>query len=439
MPKHVPSTSLPAQADMQDPDLGDIDVGDADTGAEIVNSLTTAAIQHARQTIQAMNSYSGTIDQARESLMGAGIHPQVSDPSTLTTPLIPQEEAQISVDPEAQEELIAAPANAADDNVDVILDNPTDAATDGWDIEDPLDPQEQEDFALDGRDQTQEVETRHVDATQDQQYYYNDQQDQGWERVLTTHLGTLYDGLKAAFDQVLADNHEIKSILAQHQSDVRMIRDEQVRLFSAISDTRSQLTAMQSVSAANQYDLSEIKEELSICTAGFSKINSALLQMNSISIPIGKLPTTTGYQSSVSAPSTSAGVGGKTTPIAYGDEQLAENLKRAHFPSDKIPIICALLNNRTVKSFSCLLPQLNSKATVSHDAARQLIEMPLIQNKEDLLKACKAISELLNLRVGDQDRIEAPIVPIPADNISREAATLVKSSRIKKNANPFAK
>lgn len=415
------------------------DVSDLDASVDFVNSLSEAAVKNAKDTIASLQSFSGTIAQARDELMSNKVHPIITDPDRLNAPLIHQSDTLIATDEGAREELAAARQDHSDISDDIILEDPVEAGPHDWALEDPT---------FSGEDPYEVLEPQEILPIAPHHLTTVDppmsapietEISSDWENTLTGHLGTLYDGMTKGINQVLADNHEIKAMLAQHQSDVRMMKDEQVRLFSTLSDIKAQLTAMQGVQTAIQYDLVEMKEELSICTAGFSKINSALLQMNSLSVPMGKLPVGSGYKTSAPTLTNDQILEGKTTPIAYGDAQLTENLIKIGFPTGKVPLIRALLNNRTVKSFSCLLPQMNSNATVSHEAAKMLIEMPFIQNKEELLKACKCVTALLEYKeVMPGPSSASSSHPTDPQNIA-VAAPVLKSTRIKKSNNPFAK
>lgn len=261
------------------------------------------------------------------------------------------------------------------------------------------------------------------------------------EQFFMRNFSLLYTSLKQGIDATMASSMEIKSLLLGLTSEIKLVRDEQIKVGSRLGDLSSQLEVLQKQTQEGQFDLQEVRQEISICTASFSKINSALLQMNAANIPQGALPNIANYHFESNPTLASAKEKIRTTPLAYTREKLGDLLKKTSMPADKVDIMVTMLENRTARSFSMLLPQLNQYTSVSDDDARQLIQMVDIKTPEDLKKAFTHLYNLLN-KPGQSDITAPPVDPLidirPSEQVIQNTRTpRIASTRVKKCENPF--
>lgn len=262
-----------------------------------------------------------------------------------------------------------------------------------------------------------------------------------FEQFFMKNFSLLYTSLKQGIDATMGCSLEVKSLLLGLTSEVKLIRDEQIKIVSRLGEVSTQLETLQKVTQEGQFDLQEVRQEVSICTAGFSKINSALLQMNTMGVPQGALPSAANYHFESNPTVASVKEKTRTTPLSYSREKLIDLLKQVSMPVDKIDIMVSLLENRTARSFAMLLPQLNIYANVSDEPAKQLIQMTDIKTPEELKQAFSYLHALLSKQGLPIHEASASLYPAPLQPSECAAqpplAARVASTRVKKCENPF--
>lgn len=237
-----------------------------------------------------------------------------------------------------------------------------------------------------------------------------------WERTLVRHMSTLYSSLKQGIDTVQSTNQELRAIIIDQHADIKGIKEEQRRLGSVLQDIASQLEKIQSSTLDVSYDLQDVKQEVSICTAGFIKINSALLQLNMVGVPQGKIPTLQNYKFESNPTVASTKEDMRSTPTKYTRSKLQELMTGVAMPASKIPIMITMLENRTPRVFSMCLPQLNPHAKLSDSSAKDLINMTKIDNKDELQLAFSCLRDLLQKTDEAGTSSTQDPVPTPSPN-----------------------
>lgn len=274
------------------------------------------------------------------------------------------------------------------------------------------------------------------------EYHDSPQSTQGydnWEKTLVSHLSTLYTSLKVGLDAVHAQNMELKEVIQAQHAELKIIREEQSRLGTMIGETQTRLQALHSLTVEGQSELLDMKREFSLCTASFSKINSALEHMNKSGLPIGKLPSPSQYVGGLGIPAESPlDEPLITTPIAYSREKLREFMIKCSFPPSKMDVMIKLLENRTPKMFAMLLPQLNPNATVSGESAQRLLALAKISEAAEIKQALACLRALIT--EGGSSGVSTTLdnTGPPSQGESTHTVTAKQVSRVIKCENPFA-
>lgn len=403
-----------------------------------VSNLTNSQMAEAQRVIDVLSNHDGSIEQARDMLISRSAHPS-STATVVTVPRNPPVMDDIS--PLVKEErLILEMENPqAVDPVEFVLTAPVSMGVEmDWEPDNVISSEEHPD----DEEEHERVVRPTTPAPVAQPAPVPDRASPSTlDALLSHHLSTFYASITPGIDTLLKDTHEVRKTLVLVQSEIRAIRDEQSRLGSVLQDVNLRLDTMHGDNNATQRELIEMKGEISICTASFTKINSALLQMNAGGVPMGQLPNPQLYVTPmVSGPVPEEGPSG-STPIAYSDEKLQHLLEASALPQPKIEVAIKMLKHRTPRSLAELLPQFNTCVTVSHPLATALTDIARIERKEDLKHAVRLLEEIHQVSTPG-----AKISPVPESakpppgTITTAAVPLPQAkTRVVKCMNPFAK